>query len=95
MRQAVGDSSYAADDETEKQLPENERLYPNLMNSRRPIRSHLLAPLHLTLSGTAAFSLKNGFVFDNKNSSAGTCAGIFLAKTPLQSTDIGGVSQAQ
>jgi hypothetical protein len=66
----------------EKEVPQpvlqkNERLYPNLMNSRRPIRSSLLAPLHLTLSGMAAFSLKNGFAFDTQNSNAGTRAGIF------------------
>lgn len=59
-------------------LQKNERLHPILMNSRRPIRSHLLAPPHLTLSGLAAFLLKNGFAFDNEISGAGIIAGIFL-----------------
>ena len=59
-------------------LPQkNERLHPILMNSRRPLRSCLLAPPHLTLSGLAAFLLKNGLAFDNEISDAGILAGIF------------------
>jgi hypothetical protein len=48
------------------------------MNSRRPIRSHLLKPHHLIQSGVAAFSLKNGLCFLKQNSNAGMIAGVFF-----------------
>lgn len=52
---------------------------PNLMNSRRPIRSHLLKPHHLIQSGVAAFSFKKGLFFLKQISNAGMSAGVFLA----------------
>jgi hypothetical protein len=48
------------------------------MNSRRPIRSHLLLPHHLIQSGEAAFSLENGLFFLKQYSDAGMIAGVFF-----------------
>jgi hypothetical protein len=48
------------------------------MNSRRPIRSHLLKPHHLIQSGEAAFSFKKGLFFLKQNSNAGMSAGVFF-----------------
>lgn len=59
-------------------LQKQERQQPNLMNSRRPIRSYLLKPHHLIQSGEAAFSLKKGLFFLKRNSSAGVIAGVFF-----------------
>jgi hypothetical protein len=47
------------------------------MNSRRPNRSCLLAPLDLTRSGKAAFSLEKALPFLEWNSNAGTVASNF------------------
>jgi len=56
-----------------------EGLYPDLlMDSRRTYRSSLLLPLLPTLSGKAAFSLKNLLVFLKPYSDAGFVAGVFF-----------------
>jgi hypothetical protein len=61
-----------------QRLRKQERQQPNLMTSRRPIRSHLLSPPHLIQSGEAAFSLKNGLFFLKHYSNAGMIAGVFF-----------------
>jgi hypothetical protein len=48
------------------------------MDSSRPIRSNLFAPLYPTLSAMAAFSLEKGMVFVHQNSCAGVIAGVFF-----------------
>jgi len=48
------------------------------MDSKRPNRSYLLSPLHLTKSGKAAFSLENSLAFPKQNSDAGIIAGVFF-----------------
>jgi hypothetical protein len=48
------------------------------MDSRRTTRSSLLSPLNPTLSGKAAFSLKNLLVFVKEYSCAGFVAGVFF-----------------
>jgi hypothetical protein len=48
------------------------------MDSRRTIRSSLFLPLNPTLSGKAAFSLKNLLVFLKQYSHAGFVAGVFF-----------------
>jgi hypothetical protein len=48
------------------------------MDSRRRNRSHLPAPLRLTRSGKAAFSLEKVLAFLKWNSSAGGIAGVFF-----------------
>jgi hypothetical protein len=48
------------------------------MDSRRTYRSSLLLPLASTLSGKAAFSLKNLLVFLKLYSDAGFVAGVFF-----------------
>jgi hypothetical protein len=58
------------------------------MDSTRPNRSYLFAPLYPSFSAKAAFSLKNGLVFINQYSCAGLTAGVFFGYEP-------GVSGAQ
>jgi hypothetical protein len=48
------------------------------MDSRRTNRSSLLWPLNLTVSGMAAFFLKNLLVFLKQHSHAGLVAGVFF-----------------
>jgi len=48
------------------------------MDSTRPIRSYLFAPLYPIFSAKAAFSLKNGLVFIKQYSCAGIIAGVFF-----------------
>jgi hypothetical protein len=48
------------------------------MDSTRPNRSYLFAPLSPNCSDKAAFSLKKGLVFIEQYSCAGMIAGVFF-----------------
>jgi hypothetical protein len=48
------------------------------MDSTRPNRSYLFAPLYPNSSDKAAFSLKKGLVFIEQHSCAGAIAGVFF-----------------
>ena len=72
---AVDESASTTD---KKKDCKNRRAIPDLMDSRRTYRSSLLLPLASTLSGKAAFSLKNLLVFLKLYSDAGFVAGVFF-----------------